>query len=349
MKAVRKMRKGKGNVELVEVPMPKIGPTDVLMKVWAAGVCGSDLNIEADTHFYRAPVTLGHEYSGVVVEAGQDVRKVKVGDKIVSDIEAPGGWLGVELDGSYASHMRIPESVVHVCPPEMSLDAAALVEPATGGMLHCLQERNTINAGDFVLVIGPGPMGILAVQFAKIRGARAVALVGLRDDTERLAVGRKVGADHVFVYEDDPLEKIRELSRGGADFVADCAGTQTGTQLAIDAARPASTGRAARGAFDRYMGPADHLNFDKVAMGRLDLHSSWSWNGRKLGRWRCSSWPRALDYRPDHPALQAGGMATAFANLRAKRREGLPASQRHGLGRRLRRCIRPTSRSSPSS
>jgi L-iditol 2-dehydrogenase len=323
MLAVRKMRKGKGNVELVEVPMPKIGPTDVLMKVWAAGVCGSDLNIEADTHFYRAPVTLGHEYSGVVVEVGKEVRRVKVGDKIVSDIEAPGGWLGVELDGSYASHMRIPESVVHVCPPQMSLDAAALVEPCTGGMLHCLQERNTINAGDFVLVIGPGPMGILAVQFAKIRGARAVALVGLRDDKERLAVGRKVGADHVFVYEDHPLEKILELSGGGADFVADCAGTQEGTQLAIDAARHASTGRGGRGriALIAMWGKPITLNFDQVAMGQLDLHGGWSWNGPE-------TWELAVQFLA-RGVIDCKSMITrrykleewqaAFANLRAKK------------------------------
>jgi threonine dehydrogenase-like Zn-dependent dehydrogenase len=323
MLAVRKMRKGKGNVELVELPVPKIGPGDVLMKVWAAGVCGSDLNIEADTHFYRAPVTLGHEYSGVVVEVGKEVRKVKVGDKIVSDIEAPGGWLGVELDGSYASHMRIPESVVHVCPPEMSLDAAALVEPATGGMLHCLQERNTINAGDFVLVIGPGPMGILAVQFAKIRGARAVALVGLRDDKERLAVGRKVGADHIFVYEDDPLERIRELSGGGADFVADCAGTQTGTQLAIDAARKASTGRGGRGriALIAMWGKPITLNFDQVAMGQLDLHGGWSWNGPETWELAVQFLARGvIDYKSMITRrYKLEEWQTAFANLRAKK------------------------------
>jgi threonine dehydrogenase-like Zn-dependent dehydrogenase len=293
------------------------------MKVWAAGVCGSDLNIEADTHFYRAPVTLGHEYSGVVVEVGKEVRKVKVGDKIVSDIEAPGGWLGVELDGSYASHMRIPESVVHVCPPGMSLDAAALVEPCTGGMLHCLQERNTINAGDFVLVIGPGPMGILAVQFAKIRGARAVALVGLRDDTERLAVGRKVGADHIFVYEDDPLEKILELSGGGADFVADCAGTQTGTQLAIDAARKASTGRGGRGriALIAMWGKPITLNFDPVAMGQLDLHGGWSWNGPETWELAVQFLARgAIDYKSMITRrYKLEEWQTAFANLRAKK------------------------------
>ena len=323
MQAVRKLRKGKGNVELVEVPVPVIGPTDVLMKVWAAGVCGSDLNIENDTHFYRAPVTLGHEYSGIVVEVGRNVKHVRVGDKIVSDIEAPGGWLGVELDGSYANYMRIPECVVHVCPADMPLDAAALVEPATGGMLHCLQERNTINAGDFVVVVGPGPMGILAVQFAKIRGARAVALVGMRDDASRLEVGRKVGADHVLIYEDNALQEILDLSGGGAEFVADCAGTQSGTQLAIDAAKPANTGPGGRGrvALIAMWGSPITLNFDKVAMGQLDLRGGWSWNGPE-------TWKLAVDFLSrgviDYESMitsryRLEEWQTAFANLRARK------------------------------
>lgn len=322
MLAVRKLREGKGNIELVEVPQPSIGPDDVLMKVWAAGVCGSDLNIQNDTHFYRAPVTIGHEYSGVVVEVGKDVKTVKVGDKIVSDIEAPGGWLGVELDGSYANYMRIPECVVHVCPPDMPLDAAALVEPVTGGMLHCLQERNTIQAGDFVVVIGPGPMGILAVQFARLRGARYVALVGLRDDQKRLEIGKKVGADRTFYYEDNPLEELLDLSNGGANFVADCAGSQGGTQLAIDVARPANTGRGGRGrvALIAMWGQPITLNFDKVAMGQLDLHGGWSWNGPE-------TWDLAIDllYRGciDYQAMITNRYPleqweTAFANLRAK-------------------------------
>ena len=291
MQAVRKIRKGKGNVELVEVPVPEIKDDEVLMKVWAAGVCGSDINIHDDTHFYTAPVTIGHEYSGIVEKVGKNVTKVKVGDKIVSDIEAPNGWLGVDLDGSYANYMRIPECVVHVCPPDMPLDAAALVEPVVGGMLHCLQERNTINAGDFVCVIGPGPMGILAVQFAKIRGAREVVLVGRRSDKERLEIGKRVGADHIFYYEDNPLEKIMELSNGGAEFVADCAGTQEGTQLAIDAARPAKEGRGGKGrvALIAMWGKPITLNFDKVAMGQLDLIGGWSWNGSE-------TWEKAIDF-----------------------------------------------------
>lgn len=257
MYAVRKLRKGKGNIELVEVPKPKIGSSDVLMKIWAAGVCGSDLNIQEDTHFYDAPVTIGHEYSGVVVDVGSEVYKIKVGDKIVSDIEAPEGWIGVQIDGSYAPFMRVPECVVHVCPPDMDLDSAALVEPVVA-IIHCLQERNNIKAGDFVVVVGPGTMGILAVQFAKLRGARAVALVGTRSDEQRLEVGRKVGADYIFYYEDNASDKIFKISKGGADFVADCAGTESGTQFAIDVAKSCKhrTWRNRKNSFGCYVGKA---------------------------------------------------------------------------------------------
>ncbi|GAG41150.1 unnamed protein product, partial [marine sediment metagenome] len=108
MRALRKTEEGVGHVELCEVPVPEIGPGEVLMKVWAAGVCGSDLLIQEDRHFYKAPVTLGHEYSGVAHRVGKDVTRVKEGDKFVTDIECgEGQWLGVTIDGAYAPYMRV--------------------------------------------------------------------------------------------------------------------------------------------------------------------------------------------------------------------------------------------------
>ena len=95
MKALRKTMEGDGHVELCEVDVPEIGPDEVLMKVWAAGVCGSDLLIQEDRHFYNAPVTLGHEFSGVAHQVGKNVTRVKEGDKFVADIECGDGqWLG---------------------------------------------------------------------------------------------------------------------------------------------------------------------------------------------------------------------------------------------------------------
>ena len=137
MKALRKTAEGKGNVELCTVPVPEIGPDDVLMKVYAAGVCGSDLLIQEDRHFYEAPVTLGHEFSGVAHQVGENVTRVEEGDKFVADIEAgEGKWLGVTIDGAYAPFMRVPEHVIYRMPDHVSLDHACLAEPVVATRIN---------------------------------------------------------------------------------------------------------------------------------------------------------------------------------------------------------------------
>ena len=290
MRAVRKLVQGPGNVALVDVPEPTIGKDDVLMKVWAAGVCGSDLNIQDDTHFYTPPVTIGHEYSGIAIEVGSHVSDVKVGDKIVADIETEAGWIGINIDGSYAPLMRLPANVVHVCPPNMDLDAAALVEPVTAS-IHCFQERTHVSIGDTVLVVGPGPMGILAVQFAKLAGARQVILSGRPTDVDRLEIGREVGADVVVTTDGDPVGAVMSLTDGrGADYVAECSGTQSGLQQALDGARAKSEGRGglATVCLVAMYGRPITLDFDRVPMGQLNLIGSWSWSGRE-------TWERAID------------------------------------------------------
>ncbi len=186
MKALRKLEEGVGHVELGEVPIPEIGPDEVLMKVWAAGVCGSDLLIQEDRHFYRAPVTLGHEYSGVAYQVGKEVTRVKEGDKFVADIECgEGQWLGVTIDGAYAPYMRVPEHVIYRIPDHVSLDHACLAEPIVATH-HLIQERAQVKVGDDVVIVGPGPMGIMGVLYAKVCGARRVFLIGLKSDEKRL-------------------------------------------------------------------------------------------------------------------------------------------------------------------
>ena len=322
MQAVRKMRRGKGNVELVEVAEPSIGPHDVLMKVWAAGVCGSDLNIQDDTHPYTPPVTIGHEYSGVAVSTGEGVQSVRAGDRIVADIETDQGWLGVDVDGSYAPLMRVPETAVHVCPRDMPLDAAALAEPVTAA-IHCFQERSRIHIGDTVLIVGPGPMGILAVQFARLAGAAKVVLSGLPTDGTRLAIGRQVGADLTLTTDEDPVAAVRDLTSGrGADYVAECSGTQEGLQQALDGAYAKSEGRGGRGTvvLVAMYGKPVTLRFDRAPMGQLDLVGSWSWSGSE-------TWERAIsllysgriDYRPMITSrYRLDQWQTAFENLRAR-------------------------------
>lgn len=322
MKAVRKVRPGVGNIEIVDVPIPKIKENEVLMKVWAAGVCGSDLLIEEDKHMYKAPVTIGHEYSGIVVEVGSQVKHVKVGDRIVSDIETTDGWIGVSRDGSYAPFVAIPEAQVYVFPDNVPLDHMCFAEPVVA-TIHSMQERNAVRVGDFVVIVGPGPMGLLGVEFAKLCGAKAVALIGLRDDEKRLAIGKKVGADYILYSDDHPEKKVLELTNGrGADFVLECSASEKGVQHAIDCARKAPEGRGGMGrlSFISLWGKPINVNLDALCLYQLSVNGSWSWNGRE-------TWERAVDLisrnvldldslLTNHYALEDWQLA--FKNLRAK-------------------------------
>ena len=323
MKAVRKMAPGVGHVELCEVPIPEIGPDEVLMKVYAAGVCGSDLLIEQDRHFYRAPVTLGHEFSGVAYKVGENVGRVQEGDKFVADIECgEGNWLGVTIDGAYAPFMRVPQHVIYRVPDHVSLDHACLAEPIVA-TTHLMQERAQVKMGDDVVVVGPGPMGVLAVQHAKHCGARRVFLIGLKSDEKRLQIGKQMGADYTLYSEDGPEKAVMDITVGkGAEFVLECSASQEGVQHAIDCARKAHEGPGGKGVivFISLWGNKITLNLDEVSLGQLDIRGSWSWNGRE-------TWEHALDLLDrgvfdlepmitNHYELEQWEMA--FANLRSK-------------------------------
>lgn len=294
MKALRKYKKGKGNLSIMEVPEPKIKPNEVLMKVWATGICGSDLLIEDDKHFYEAPVTLGHEFSGLVYKVGKDVKNIKEGDHIIGNIETPTGWLGVNRDGGYASYMSLPENICYKVPDDFNLDHAAMTE-LIAATLHSMLERSRVNAGDFVVVVGPGPMGLMGVQFAKLSGASKVAIIGLKKDERRLQVGKEIGADYVLYSDENPEKRVMELTGGkGADFVLEAAGARVGdniigAQHAIDCAKRAYEGEGGKGqvAFISLWGEPINLNFDQVCLGQLNIHGSWSWNGPE-------TWERAV-------------------------------------------------------
>jgi len=291
MLALRKTKPGPGNLALEDRPMPVIADDEVLMKVWSAGICGSDILIEKDRHFYEAPVTLGHEFAGVVEEVGSAVTKVKIGDHITADIETRTGWLGVTRDGACASHMSVPEAQVFVYPKSISLDDICFTEPMVA-TVHSMAERNTVNPGDFVVVVGPGPMGLLGVQFAKFCGAAEVAVIGLKGvDDMRLGIARKVGADHILYSEDNPAEAIFDMTNGrGADFVLEAAASAAGFQHAIDCTRRSPEGRGGAGRISTISlwGEPITIQLDSLSLYQLDLRGAWSWNGPE-------TWRRAIE------------------------------------------------------
>jgi L-iditol 2-dehydrogenase len=251
-----KFARGIGNIELREVDEPKPKRNEVLVKVTAAGICGTDIHIKHDQSFYTPPVILGHEYSGVVTETGSDVQNIQVDDNVVSPATAYCGQcyqcktghmnrctasdkqiLGVSLaNGAFAEYLTIPEYIVHKVPDGVSMEEAALSEP-TACVVHAIVESTPICPGDVVVVQGPGTMGLLATQVAKAMGAGKVIVTGVSSDRWRLNIAEKIGATATIDVQSNPetVQTVKDLSDGlGADVVIEASGACIACSQALE-------------------------------------------------------------------------------------------------------------------
>ena len=257
MKALVKTQKGVGFLEIRDVPEPSPGPGEVLIEVKACGICGTDVHVWHDEFPYWPPVILGHEFSGQIIEAGPETQLFKAGDRVVGEphtracghcylcrtgniqicpLKRSPGW---GIDGAFAKYLKMPERLLHRIPDAMSYDLAALVEP-TANTVHDVVERARIDAGDFVVVLGPGPIGLLAGLTARAAGARHVAIVGTpADEALRLKKARDLGFETVInVAEEEPLKVVQELTGGlGADLVIECSGAAPAIASAVELIR----------------------------------------------------------------------------------------------------------------
>ena len=257
MKALVKTQKGKGFIEYKEMPEPKPGSGEVLIEVKAAGVCGTDIHVKHDRFPYWPPVILGHEFSGDVIELGPDCKYYKVGDRVVGEPHTKHcgvchlcrtgnvqicpekrspGW---GIDGCMAKYLVMPEQLLHRIPDSMDYDTAAVIEP-TANTVHDIIERAGITPGDFVVVLGPGPIGLLAGLTAKASGARHVVMVGTPSDLGlRLDKAKELKFETVLnVAEDNVLDTVMGLTDGvGADIVIECSGAPPAIASSVDLIR----------------------------------------------------------------------------------------------------------------
>ncbi|MFQ6096653.1 MAG: zinc-binding dehydrogenase [Armatimonadota bacterium] len=257
MLALVKTTKGVGNLELRDVPKPKIAPDEVLIEVKAAGVCGTDIHVKHDRFPYWPPVILGHEFAGRICEVGADVDGWNVGDRVVGEphTKACGVcWLcrqghiqicphkrspGWGIDGAFARYLKYPPMLLHRIPDDLPFEEAAVVEP-TANVVHDVLERARVEPEDFVVVLGPGPIGLLAAQCARAEGAREVMIVGTpQDQALRLETARDLGFEHVInLAEQHPSERCRELTdRRGADLVVEASGAAAAINDAVSLVR----------------------------------------------------------------------------------------------------------------
>lgn len=254
MKAIVKEKKGIDNIIYKEVSIPEIDDDEVLIKVKAAGVCGTDLHIFYDEFPYWPPVILGHEFSGIIEKTGKNITRFKNGDRVTSEPQqkvcgvcrycrlglihlcsskrSP-GW---GIDGAMAEYIKLPDKLLHKLPEDVSFAEGALIEPAST-VTHAIIERGNIMPTDYVVVIGPGPIGLIAAQIAKGSGAQTVVVSGLNKDMEyRFNVAQELCIDKIINAEKEDLNYfIRENTGGfGADMAIECSGSESGINQAID-------------------------------------------------------------------------------------------------------------------
>lgn len=291
MRAIRFMRPEV--IEYSEIPMPVLQDDEVMAQIAYAGFCATDIElltgemIHIKNGLTTYPIIPGHEWSGTIVEVGSAVRDFRVGDRITSDVSLGCGKCDFcrrgrynlcpnrEVVGSYrnrqgvfAQYVAVPERHVYKIPDGLSMEEAALAEPAATAAYAVTKAR--IPAGAQVLVIGDGPIGQLAAQLANIEGASRVIMAGSWD--EKLAIARECGIQETINYHrEDVVERARALTGGeGPDIILETSGSNAALDMAVRALRP--TGRIV--AVSWYNGAAVDVAMNTVIVKDAELIGS---------------------------------------------------------------------------
>jgi L-iditol 2-dehydrogenase len=280
---------GPGDIRIDTVPTPKPGPDEVVVKIEACGICGSDLPraFGDGAHFY--PVVVGHEAAGEIVAKGSQVKDLQVGDGVAIAPLVPCmacqfcqqgeyslcssySFIGSRQQGCMAEYVCVPGRCVLKLPTGISYEEAAMIEPATVS-LHGLLRLKV--AGSRVIVLGTGTIGLLAIQWARFLGASQVIAVDI--DDFKLKIAGKIGADVVLnsgKETDQSLAKLQEATGGHlAGVVVETAGNPATQVQSIEVA--ASNGSVL------YIGTAEkdvHFpasTFEKILRKELNILGSW--------------------------------------------------------------------------
>ncbi len=241
------------SVRIEEISIPEPGDNDVILQVAAVGVCGSDLHQWTAEHSWPVnyPVVLGHEFAGTIVQVGKNVTAWKEGNRVCSETAAvidPNSPMsrtgrynldpsrkgfGYGVNGAMTQYVRVPERCLHRVPDNLPLSLAALTEPCCVAFSAVVAQVNII-PGDRILVLGPGPIGLLCAALAKLRGAE-VAIAGLPRDENRLSIAREMGCETIT---SDVMPWAIARDGLGVEGVVDAAGISATLKTAIEAVRP---------------------------------------------------------------------------------------------------------------
>jgi len=266
MRALVKTAPGPGHLELREWPVPEIGDDDLLVKVSFCGVCGSDLHIEAGLHPCEPPVVIGHEFSGMVTAVGPSVTGFREGDA-VAFLKGWAPYPGVGSDGGFAEYLRAPANCMWHTPEGVTQEEASQFETVCTPM-GLVRDVVGVSAGERVVVSGPGMIGLLAVNVARIEGAAHIIALGAGgDEAVRLPMALEMGADEALVYGPEALARLRE-------FAPHCWIEASGAAPALEAAVQ-SLDRGGRLAVAGLGERPSTLDMSRVAYQSLTIRGAW--------------------------------------------------------------------------
>lgn len=261
MDALIKYGRDDKNVEVRDINQPPDPlPHQVIVEVQAAGVCGSDLHMWRENHSWeiKLPLVLGHEFCGTIAEVGSDVSGFKVGDRVAVETAAEvcgecvfchsGNYnqcpnrlgYGALHDGAFTKFVAARKDILHHIPDNVPYEHAALTEPICVAYNALVEKTPVVRPGDTVVIQGPGPIGMMALFIAKLRGASDIIMVGTSHDLKRLEVAKQIGATQTInIEEDNPIDLIKSMGDGfGADLIVDCTGVSIALKSAMEMVRP---------------------------------------------------------------------------------------------------------------
>jgi L-iditol 2-dehydrogenase len=288
MKALVLHDVGKFQIESIDVPQP--GDEEVLARVRAVAICGTDPKIVKGVFKglwpKSYPFVIGHEWAGEIVQTGPSVKRVKVGDRVAGEphkgcgyckmcmtgrynlcenygnLESGHRHYGFTAPGAYAQYIACSERTVHRIPESITFEEATNVDTA-GTALHGVK-RGKILPGEDVAVIGPGAVGLLSFQFAKALGAGKVFVIGRR---HRLQLAKQMGAIGIDYEQGDPVKQVQHQTEGkGVEVTIDCAGTVESVQQAV-----AMTKKGGRVVMNGFPPAPVELPITQIVMDEKDL------------------------------------------------------------------------------
>jgi 2-desacetyl-2-hydroxyethyl bacteriochlorophyllide A dehydrogenase len=239
------------SLRVITKELRKLQENEVLVKIEACGVCGTDVHIVEGTSRSSPPVVLGHEFAGVIEDVGRGAVRLKVGQRVAVDPNIACGVcfycrrglvhlcanlraLGVDIDGGMAQYCIAPASQAFELPEAMNVEVSAFVEPVSCA-IHGIDKAN-IRTGDTVAILGGGTIGLIMLQLAAHAGAARTILI--EPLAHKRAIAQRVGADVVL----DPAgenvtSSVLDLTVVGADVVIECVGKSATMKLALELAR----------------------------------------------------------------------------------------------------------------